>query len=260
MEYYLIDEKNQQIGPFTIEQLKTKGVQRKTKVWCEGMENWTDAEQVPELMNSLNLPPPTPSSSSSSSPPTPPTYQSHVHTDSRQQAGSTGDSLPLFDPLIYDPNYNLESLSDSLKEECKKHRFMEPFSPALCVILHIFTLGIFTIIHCGIMHDNLPRISHKDFGAGKAIGFRFIPIYNIYWIFVFWEQLARRINFQFRLRNKTAPVSVALADWACILRIMGLIPYLGYVTVAIAFFVLFPILFASVRSACNELALERLSR
>jgi hypothetical protein len=257
MEYYLIDEKNQQIGPFTIEQLKTKGVQRKTKVWCEGMENWTDAEQVPELMNSLNLPPPTPSPSSS---PPPPTYQSHIHTDSRQQAGSTVDSLPVLDPLIYDPNYKLESLSDSLKEECKKHRFTEPFSPALCVILHILTLGIFTIIHCGIMHGNLPRISHKDFGAGKAIGFRFIPIYNIYWIFVFWEQLARRINFQFRLRGKPAPVSVALADWACILRIMGLIPYLGYVTVTIAFLVLFPILFANARSACNELALERFNR
>ncbi len=250
MEYYLIDEKNQQTGPFTIEQLKTKGVQRKTKVWCEGMENWTEAEQVPELIDSLNLPPPPP----------PPKYQSHAYRGSSQQAGSTGESLPLYDPLIYDPNYKLESLSDSLKEECKKHRFMEPFSPALCVILHIFTLGIFTIIHCGIMHDNLPKVSHKDFGAGKAIGFRFIPIYNIYWIFVFWEQLARRINFQFRLRSKPVPVSVALADWACILRIMGLIPYLGYVTVVIAFFVLFPILFAQVRSACNELALEAFNR
>jgi hypothetical protein len=110
------------------------------------------------------------------------------------------------------------------------------------------------------MHSNLPKISDKDLSAGKAIGFRFIPFFNLYWIFVFWEQLARRINFQFRLRNKPIPVSVALADWACILRILGIIPYLGYITAAVAFLVLFPILFSQIRSACNELTLERFNR
>jgi hypothetical protein len=248
MEYYLIDEKNQQIGPFTIEQLKTKGIHRKTKVWCEGMENWIDAGSVPELMNSLNLPPPPP-----------PSYQSHASGGSGQQA-ETVERLPLYNSLIYEPNYNLDSLSDSLKEECKKHQFREPFSPALCVILHIFTLGIFSLIHCGIIHDKLPVISHKDFGAGKAIGFRFIPFYSIYWIFVLWGKLARRVNFQFRLRGKPAPVSVGLADTYCVLRVMGLIPYLGYVTIFISLFILFPILFVQVRSACNELALESFNR
>jgi uncharacterized protein DUF4339 len=49
MEYFLLDERNQQIGPFSVEQLKSKNISANTKVWCEGMANWADAGTIPEL-------------------------------------------------------------------------------------------------------------------------------------------------------------------------------------------------------------------
>ncbi|MDD5591620.1 MAG: hypothetical protein PHY18_06845, partial [Dehalococcoidales bacterium] len=40
-----------------------------------------------------------------------------------------------------------------------------------------------------------------DFGAGRAIGFWFIPGFNLYWVFRFCLRLVDRVNFQLRLRG-----------------------------------------------------------
>ncbi len=47
-QYYLVKD-NQQLGPFPIEQLLGNGLTPHSLVWCEGMANWTQASQVPEL-------------------------------------------------------------------------------------------------------------------------------------------------------------------------------------------------------------------
>lgn len=47
-QYYLVKD-NQQLGPFPIEQLLGNGLTPQSLVWCEGMANWTQASQVPEL-------------------------------------------------------------------------------------------------------------------------------------------------------------------------------------------------------------------
>lgn len=36
-------------GPFTLEELKTKGITADSYVWFEGMSNWAPAHQLPEL-------------------------------------------------------------------------------------------------------------------------------------------------------------------------------------------------------------------
>lgn len=48
MNYY-INENGQQYGPFTIDQLRMRGITGETPVWCEGMPQWTKAQKVPEL-------------------------------------------------------------------------------------------------------------------------------------------------------------------------------------------------------------------
>ena len=62
--FYIIVNGNQE-GPFTIEQLKSKGIQRESLVWTEGLDNWTKAEHV-ALLNDLlkSMPPPMPSNES----------------------------------------------------------------------------------------------------------------------------------------------------------------------------------------------------
>ncbi len=53
MKYY-IHENGQQIGPLTIEQLKTRGFTSETPIWCEGMDKWGKAKDIPELTAILN--------------------------------------------------------------------------------------------------------------------------------------------------------------------------------------------------------------
>lgn len=48
-------------GPFTIEGLKNKGLQKHTQVWFEGLPQWVSAEKLPELNSYVTgdeLPPP----------------------------------------------------------------------------------------------------------------------------------------------------------------------------------------------------------
>jgi hypothetical protein len=49
MTYYFIKEGDNERGPFTINQLKTKSIKKVTPVWFAGLEEWTNAGQVFEL-------------------------------------------------------------------------------------------------------------------------------------------------------------------------------------------------------------------
>ncbi len=48
MKFYIV-ENNQSVGPFTVEELKAKGIKPDTPVWREGMADWTSAGMVPEF-------------------------------------------------------------------------------------------------------------------------------------------------------------------------------------------------------------------
>ena len=50
--YYIIED-NQQAGPFTLDQLRSRGIGYDTSVWTEGMPNWLPASQIPELQQVL---------------------------------------------------------------------------------------------------------------------------------------------------------------------------------------------------------------
>lgn len=74
----------QQQGPFTIDELRTKNIQRDTLVWTEGLENWTKAEYLPFLKDILkSVPPPLPKLDEKTAPfqappPLPPTQPINV--------------------------------------------------------------------------------------------------------------------------------------------------------------------------------------
>ena len=63
MKYFIIENKQQQ-GPFSIYELKDKGITSDTPVWAEGMSDWTPAGKVDELKdflfntNDKSVPPP----------------------------------------------------------------------------------------------------------------------------------------------------------------------------------------------------------
>jgi hypothetical protein len=62
--YYLIDNERQ-IGPFNLEELKSKRIQESTMVWTEGLDDWVRAAEVLELSEIVIAEPPLYSNSKS---------------------------------------------------------------------------------------------------------------------------------------------------------------------------------------------------
>lgn len=62
-EYYYLTGKDQN-GPFTIEELMSKGLAQETLVWSEGMGTWEKLEYIPDVIHYLkpkSITPPVPS-------------------------------------------------------------------------------------------------------------------------------------------------------------------------------------------------------
>ncbi len=59
MKSYFIHDGNQQLGPFSISDLKEKNIQSSTPIWTEEMSDWTTAGELPELSSIIRkIPPP----------------------------------------------------------------------------------------------------------------------------------------------------------------------------------------------------------
>jgi len=60
MKKYFIHNGTDQQGPFDIEDLKAKFVNRETSIWYEGLTDWTNADNIDELKGFLNTATPPP--------------------------------------------------------------------------------------------------------------------------------------------------------------------------------------------------------
>jgi len=121
------------------------------------------------------------------------------------------------------------------------------FSVGLMILLHYVTFGIFPMIWLNLMHDKMPRLRHDDPSAGKAIGFMFIPFFNLYWVFFTYIRLCNRIAEQ-RIMRRLPDANVSgLGIAMCICM---LIPYVNFF---VGWLILGPIFFGLLQSRVNEL-------
>ena len=58
MKHYYYADSEQQFGPFTVDELKTKRLKKSTLVWTDGMQDWTSANEIEELKDILISEPP----------------------------------------------------------------------------------------------------------------------------------------------------------------------------------------------------------
>jgi hypothetical protein len=135
-----------------------------------------------------------------------------------QRSGQTFNA-----PDVYNEAVDIRFLTPAHRASLSYHQ-LKPFPIWAIGLLTVFTLGLFPLIHFGLMHDKLPRAAHNDPTSGKAIGFQFIPYFNLYWVFFNSLRLADRLNLQFRLRGMQpeAPRGMMVA---C--SIFTVIPYLN---------------------------------
>ena len=147
---------------------------------------------------------------------------------------------------VYDPAVDLSQVVDAEQRERLLRHSLKRFPTWLVVVLHILTLGLFTVVYQGLKLSRLPLVRHDDFRAGKGIGFNFIPFFDLYWVFRFVLAVTDRLNFQFRLRGQPPPISRELALASCILHV---IPYLNIA----GWLLLEPMVAAQWQSATNKL-------
>lgn len=129
---------------------------------------------------------------------------------------------------------------------------ISPFPVIGAVLLSMF-VPFFPLIYYGLVHGNLPRRRPDDPTAGKAIGFSFIPFFNIYWACFFWIRLCTRINDESMRVGlpPAAPRTLVIAMCWCYLGMF--IPFLN-ILVVIAECVMAIIAVAQIQSSLNALA------
>lgn len=82
--------------------------------------------------------------------------------------------------------------------------------------------------------DAIQALRHEDGTEtmmptpGQAVGFLFIPFFNLYWMFVAYAGLANRMNKFLDMRGIAGSrMSAGLATTTCVLTCVSVIPYLG---------------------------------
>ena len=55
MEYYIASDQGP-LGPYNLQQLKERPIHANDMVWCNGMPEWSRADQIEELSEIINAP------------------------------------------------------------------------------------------------------------------------------------------------------------------------------------------------------------
>lgn len=121
------------------------------------------------------------------------------------------------------------------------------FPIAAVVFFQIITLGLFSLIHFGLMHDKMPKLRYNDPSAGKAIGYMLIPFFNLYWMFFMYIRLCDRIAEQRAFRGLAPGNLRSQAIGACV---VWLIPFVGPL---VCLLILDPIFFGHLQARVNNL-------
>ncbi len=97
------------------------------------------------------------------------------------------------------------------------------------------------------MHGKLPRVRPDDPSAGRAIGFCFIPFFNLYWIFFTYRRLCLRIDEQRALYGLPPSNLVGMATTNCIFQVIP------YINALIGYTIITPIFIGMTQSSVNQL-------
>jgi hypothetical protein len=97
-------------------------------------------------------------------------------------------------------------LSEGDRVALAKHD-LKRFPVWAAVTLHLVTFGLWSLVHFGRMHGRLPKLRPDDPTTARAIGMFFVPYVNIWWSFFSPMRLIDRLNLQFVLRGREAPLT-----------------------------------------------------
>jgi hypothetical protein len=117
----------------------------------------------------------------------------------------------------------------------------------LMALLSFFTFGIYAMYWLNHWHGLMPKRRADDPSTGRAIGFLFIPLYNLYWFFESLLRLCTRLDEELADAGLPDRVPKGLVLTFCILY---LVPYLNLLVSPI----LGAIVTGNLQSLVNRLA------
>lgn len=141
---------------------------------------------------------------------------------------------------------------------------LSAFSVPGLVLLHFVTVGVFPVIHLGLMHDRLPKIRRSDPSGFVATALSFIPVVNAIWFFFTFRRLCVRVNEQRRLAGlpETAPQTMAIVVAALLAcgSAGTILALAGWVVLGATLSVLVPVFLAMLQASVNQLVAATASR
>jgi hypothetical protein len=225
-------------------------------VWRDGLAQWAPAGALNDL---LAMPP------VSKAPPPLPTAAASARTvpEALPTAFPVAETTAETPPVVQHQPREFKELYDQLLKfsiPVAVVSVMGEAVPGINVIAYLTALVLFVTLSSMFLYKawDLIQDSRARTTPGKAVGFRFIPFYALYWEFVAVKGLLEDIAaYARRRRIAIHPMSGTLAVWYCVLSIvsgvLGWVPVLGGLLL-IPCIVLFLLLMNSVKSACMTIA------
>ncbi len=227
MWYYSFQ--NQQVGPVEEEAISGLIAEQKinssTLVWTQGMSNW-------QLASSTVL-------------------SKYLPQAAAIAPVAAPAAPPVYDTTVKTPETEVKEMNDL---------FLWFW---ICLAGSIFTFGLSAIasmvLFYIILYRNWQLIQdgYARTTPGRAVGFLFIPFFNLYWIFEAFPGLVRDTNAYIQRHGLPVKLQDAgLATAYCILTLLCLVPYLNFVT-AVALLVIQIIMAKNFRDSAVALIQNR---
>jgi hypothetical protein len=116
-----------------------------------------------------------------------------------------------------------------------------------------FMVMLYRVWHYAINESKRLKLTPTIETPGMAIGYLFIPFYNFYWVFKSYGKISNDLNAIAKAKMSNETISNGLGIGISVLCLMGIIPYVGFVTGFVAI-VLFPVFIYQLMAFCVRLS------
>jgi len=119
---------------------------------------------------------------------------------------------------------------------------------AIYLLIILYRLGSFII-----NQSNQLGLTASIKTPGQAVGYLFIPFYNLYWIFQVYGKMALNINAVAKQRGATQLMPEGLGGLIPVLLVATIVPYIGSLISLVVGFVLMPIFLSQAMRMCDSI-------